>query len=467
MAPKPPPPPPPHVIIFPFPAQGHVNAMLKLTELLLPAGLHITYLITAKDHRSLTTRLNHPGFQFHVIQGLYEGPMDTGDKLSVMIDCLTEITTPLLRNLIIGNPVISCVIADGIMDFALAAAEGTGVPVVFFRTVSACAFWAYFSIQDLINSGELPFEGTNLDERIVNVKGMEGFLRRRDLPSFCRSGLSNRTLQQVSSITRRAPDADAIILNTFDDLEGPIVSQIQKHCPNIYTIGPLHAHLKSRSTSKSTSSNSLFEEDKTCIGWLDRQPPKSVLYVSFGSIATVTRDQLLEFWYGLVNSKKRFLWVIREDLVSSNDDKSKVPSELEEGTKERGYLVGWAPQEDVLAHPAVCAFLTHNGWNSTLESIIAGVPMISWPFFADQQINSRFVEAVWKLGLDMKDTCNRTTVVRIVNEVMEVRKDEFTESANQMAKLAMKSVREGGSSYCNLDRLIEDIKTMSIQCKDK
>ncbi|XP_076945093.1 7-deoxyloganetic acid glucosyltransferase-like [Bidens hawaiensis] len=468
MAPEPPPPPPPspHVLIFPFPAQGHVNAMLKLTELLLPAGLHITYLITAKDHRSLTTRLSHPGFKFHVIQGLYEGPMDTGDKLSLLLDCLTETTTPLLRNLIIDHPV-SCVIADGIMDFALAAAEGTGVPVVFFRTVSACAFWAYFSIQDLINSGELPFEGTNLDERIVNVKGMEGFLRRRDLPSFCRSGLSNRTLQQVSNITRRAPDADAIILNTFDDLEGPIVSQIQKHCPNIYTIGPLHAHLKSRSTSKSISSNSLFEEDKTCIGWLDRQSPKSVLYVSFGSIATLTRDQLLEFWYGLVNSKKRFLWVIREDLVSSNDDKSKVPLELEEGTKERGYLVGWAPQEDVLVHRAVCAFLTHNGWNSTLESIVAGVPMISWPFFADQQINSRFVEAVWKLGLDMKDTCNRATVVRIVNEVMKVRKDEFTGSANQMVKLAMKSVREGGSSYCNLDRLIEDIKTMSIQRKDK
>ncbi|KAI3816030.1 hypothetical protein L1987_15715 [Smallanthus sonchifolius] len=372
---------PPHVLIFPLPAQGHINAMLKLTELLLPAGIHITFLISDKDYRSLSgvhSRLNsYPGFRFHVIQGLYEGPMDTAEKLSLMFDCLAEITPPLIRNLILDFPV-TCLIADGIWD--------------------------------LINSGELPFSGTNRDEQIVNLKGMEGFLRQRDLPSFCR----------------------------------PIISQIQKHCSNIYTIGPLHAHLKSRPLSKSKSSNSLFKEDKTCIGWLDQQPPKSVLYVSFGSLATLTRDQLIEFWHGLVNSKKPFLWVIREDLVLSKDDENKVPNELEKCTKERRYLVGWALQEDVLAHPAVGAFLTHNGWNSTLESIVAG-----------------------KLGLDMKGTCDRTIVERIVKEVMDVRKEEYTESANRMAKLAMESVSEGGSSYINLDRLIEDIKEMGVQHKDE
>ncbi|KAL7587389.1 hypothetical protein Lser_V15G36177 [Lactuca serriola] len=468
MDPKPP--SPPHVLIFPCPAQGHVNSMLKLTELLLPAGVHITFLISAKDHDRLSrfttvhSRLSsYPGFRFHVIHGLYEGPIDTDEKLNLMlIDSLPKVTTPLLRMLLLDSQV-TCFIADGILGFSLDAAAGTGVPVMFFRTISACAFWAYFCVPDLINSGDLPFQGTNLDERIVNVKGMEGFLRRRDLPSFCRSGLSNTTFQEVTSITRRTPDAHALILNTFEDLEGPILSHIQKHCPNIYTIGPLHAHLKARSVSKSTSSNSLLQEDRTCIGWLDQNAPKSVLYVSFGSIATLTRDQLIEFWHGLVNSEKPFLWVIREDLVSSPDDENNVPSELEKGTKERGYLVGWAPQEDVLTHSAVGAFLTHNGWNSTLESIVEGVPMVSWPFFADQQPNSRFVEAVWKLGLDMKDTCDRRIVEKIVKEVMEVRKEEFEESARRMAKLAKESVSSGGSSYRNLDRLIEDIKMMTPQ----
>ncbi|KAI3517395.1 hypothetical protein L1887_16609 [Cichorium endivia] len=457
---------PQHVLIFPCPAQGHVNVMLKLTELLLSAGLHITFLIAAKDHDRLSrfttvhSRLNsYPGFRFYVIHGLYEGPMDTDEKLSLMlIDSLPKVTTPLLRNLLLDSQV-TCLIADGILGFSLEAAEGTGVPVMFFRTISACAFWAYFCIPDLINSGDLPFQATDMDEIISNVKGMEGFLRRRDLPSFCRSGLNNRTFQDITSITRRTPAAHALILNTFDDLEGPIISQIQNHCPNIYTIGPLHAHLKARSTSKSTSSNSLFQEDTTCITWLDQQAPKSVLYVSFGSLATLTREQLVEFWHGLVNSGKLFLWVIREDLVHEN----KVPSELKVGTKERGYLVKWAPQEEVLAHRSVGAFLTHNGWNSTLESIVEGVPMVSWPFYADQQPNSRFVEAVWKLGLDMKDTCDRMIVEKIVKEVMEVRKEEFIESANRMSKLAKAAVSSGGSSYRNLDRLIEDIKMMSSQ----
>ncbi|KAL4575053.1 hypothetical protein LXL04_021894 [Taraxacum kok-saghyz] len=465
MDPKPP--SPPHVLIFPFPAQGHVNSMLKLTELLLPAGLHITFVISAKDHDRLSrfttvhSRLNsYPGFRFHVIHGIYEGTMDTDEKLTLMIDSMPKVTTPVIRNLLLESKV-TCFIADGIMGFSLDAAEGTGVPVMFFRTISACAFWAYFCIPDLINSGDLPFQGTNLDERIVNVKGMEEFLRRQDLPSFCRSGLNNHFFQEITTVTRRTTEAHALILNTFDNLEGSILSQIQKHIPNIYTIGPLHSHLKSRSTSQSTiSSNSLFEEDKSCIDWLNQQPPKSVLYVSFGSLATITNDQLTEFWYGLVNSGKPFLWVIREDLVRENN---KVPCELEEGTKERGYLVGWAPQELVLAHPAVGAFLTHNGWNSTLESVVEGVPMVSWPFFADQQMNSRFVEVVWKLGVDMKDTCDRGIVENIVKEVMEVRKDEFVNSGRRMAELAKEAVSSGGSSYRNLDRLIQDIKLMSAR----
>lgn len=118
-------------------------------------------------------------------------------------------------------------------------------------------------------------------------------------------------------------------------------------------------------------------------------------------------EELMEFWYGLVNSGQRFLWVRRPDSIAGEEE-GEVPSDVVKGTRERGYLVGGAPQEEVLAHPAVGGFLTHNGWNSTLETILEGVPMICWPFFADQQINGRFVGKVWKLGLDTKDKCDKS-----------------------------------------------------------
>uniref|UniRef100_A0A5B7A6W3 Putative UDP-glucosyltransferase family 1 protein n=1 Tax=Davidia involucrata TaxID=16924 RepID=A0A5B7A6W3_DAVIN len=294
---------------------------------------------------------------------------------------------------------------------------------------------------------------------------MEGFLRRRDLPHFCRVGdLADTDLQMVITETRQTTRAQALILNTSEDLEGPILSHIRTRCPKLYTIGPLHAHLKTRlAAEKTPSSNSLWEEDRSCIKWLDAQPLKSVIYVSFGSSTIITRDQVMEFWHGLVHSGKRFLWVNRPDSVAGKDGLSQIPAEVFDGTKDRGYIVKWAPQEEVLAHPAVGGFWTHSGWNSTLESIVTGVPMICWPYFADQQMNSRFVGEVWKLGIDMKDTCDRVIVEKMIIDLMELRRDEFMRSADQMAKLARKSVSEGGSSYCNLDCLIEDIRLMSVR----
>lgn len=289
----------------------------------------------------------------------------------------------------------------------------------------------------------------DMDTTITNVKGMEGFLRCRDLPSFCRvQDLGSPDFKMVLSETQQTPRAKGLILNTFEDLEGSTLSHIRNICPNLYTIGPLHAHLKTRIHSSWTScSNSLWEEDKSCINWLDRQHSQSVLYVSFGSMTVVTREQLLEFWHGLVNSQVRFLWVIRPDLITAKngEERKSTPEELEleEATKERGYRLGWAPQEEVLSHPAVGGFLTHSGWNSTLESIVEGVPMICWPYFADQQVNSRFVgEEVWKLGLDMKDTCDRVIVEKMIRDLMVERKDEFLQRVGEMKKLARKSIEK-------------------------
>ncbi|GMP23212.1 hypothetical protein CsSME_00000895 [Camellia sinensis var. sinensis] len=374
----------PHVLIFPFPVQGHVNSMLKLAEA-----------------RSGT------------------------DFLSDLLNSLRNVMKPLFKELIRSNRLscesnrpITCILTDGVMSFAIDLAEEMGIPIIYFRTISACSFWAYFCIPELIEAGELPFKGNDLDVPIQSIPGMEGFLRRRDLPSICRVGdLSNPDLQLISSETRQTTRPRGLILNTFEDLEGPILSHIRTQMPNVYTIGPLHAHYKTRlaaaassTTTTGTSSNSLLEEDRSCLTWLDEQPTQSVIYVSFG----MENDSC--GLYGLTWS-------------------------LAEMGRERGYMVGWAPQEEVLDHRAIGGFVTHSGWNSTLESIVAGV---------------------WKLGLDIKDICDRVIVAKMIKDLMEVRRDELMRSVDRIANMARQSIREGGSSYCNLDRLIEDIRSLSL-----
>lgn len=302
-----------------------------------------------------------------------------------------------------------------------------------------------------------------MDELVHGFPGMEGLLRFRDLPSFCRaSDVRDPILQSIARESRQCTRAQGHILKTFEELEGPILSRMRTPCPNVYSIGPQHAHLKLKLASKKAvppqSSNSLFETDRNCITWLDAQPLKSVMYVSFGSVSVMKMDELMEIWHCLVKSEKWFLWVRRPDFYDGGDN---IPAELLEGTKEKGYIVGWAAQEEVLEHPAVGGFLTHGGWNSILESLVAGVPMICWPRRADQPVNSRYVSEVWKIGLDMKDICDRKVVEQMVNDVMVERRRELVKAADEMSELAKKSVGEGGLSSCNFNRLVEDIYKMN------
>ncbi|KAA8534137.1 hypothetical protein F0562_031670 [Nyssa sinensis] len=474
---------PPHVLLFPLPIQGHVNSMLKLAELLCLADIHVTMLVSDYSHGRLLKHANiqsrlarYPGFCFRTISdGLPEDHPRAGDRAMEVIPSMKTVTGPLFKAMMISNNClasenrrpVTCIVADGVLGFAGDFALEKGIPLIYFHSASSCCFWSCFCLHELIEAGDIPLKGNGMDMLVSSVPGMEDFLRRRDLPGFCRvNDVADPYLQIIKVGCKQTPRAQGVIENTFDDLEGPILSQIRNQCPNLYSVGPLHAHLKARLAEKmkssTASSNSFWEEDRSCMTWLDSQPSKSVIYVSFGSITVLTRDQLLEFWFGLINSGRRFLWVMRPDSIAGDNGDSQIPTELLNGTKERGYMVSWAPQEDVLTHPAIGGFLTHSGWNSTLESIIAGVPMICWPYIADQFINSRFVSEVWKIGLDMKDTCDRLIVETMIRDLMEARKDEFQQRANQMAKLAKQAVHEGGSSYSNVDRLIDYIKSMII-----
>ncbi|KAM1198322.1 hypothetical protein ACFX2J_009698 [Malus domestica] len=469
-----------HVLLLPFPAQGHITPMLSFAQLLCHAGIHVTFLSTEHNHRLLTQRralsARFPTLHFESIpDGLPPDHPRTIPPLDDIVSSLRSVTKPLLRDLLITltkkdnesygatttpRPPLSCVIIDGIMCFAIDMAEEVGIPVFALRTVSACSFWCYSCIPDLIQQGQLPFQDQDMDHPIRDIPGMEALLRLRDLPSFCRMPIDHPSfkffMEQIEAITR----VSAIILNTFDDLEPLILSQIATRFPKIYTLGPFHALLKSRvGDDLSSSVSSLRHEDRRCMAWLDSQQSGSVIFVSFGSLAKLSRVQLLEFWHGLINSGKPFLWVVRSDMLWSGQEEHATPVELEDGTKERGYIAEWVPQEEVLAHKAVGGFWTHSGWNSTIEGIWAGVPMLCWPQLADQQVNSRWVGEGWKIGLDMKDTCDRSTVEKMLRGLMEEgdQREQIFKSVDNFAKLARHAVSEDGSSYKNLEKLIEDL----------
>jgi hypothetical protein len=304
----------------------------------------------------------------------------------------------------------------------------------------------------------------DMDRIVTGIPGMEGLLRRRDLPSIFRQPLDDPFYKLMTEDPHATTHASALILNTFDDLESAILSHhLAPLFSKIYTIGPLGALLRSRtrdemSRSLSSSSN-IWQADRSCMTWLDSQPLGSVVYVSFGTLAIMTRDQLMEIWHGLVNCGRPFLWVIRRDSVAGAEgDEHVIPVELQEGAKGRCLLVDWAPQEDILVHPSTGGFLTHSGWNAILESIVAGVPILCWPQFGDHLINGRFVSEVWRFGLEMKDTCDRSTVEMMIKTLMEDRRAEIMASMDRIAKLAHDCVNKSGSSYTNLDKLIEDIR---------
>ncbi|RWW82923.1 hypothetical protein BHE74_00008587 [Ensete ventricosum] len=135
-----------------------------------------------------------------------------------------------------------------------------------------------------------------------------------------------------------------------------------------------------------------------------------------------------------------------------------LPQEFVEETKERGLLASWCPQEAVLWHASVGGFLTHSGWNSTIESISGGVPMLSWPFFAEQQTNCRYACTEWGIAMEIDNDVKREVVEALIRKLMGGEKGrEMRKKAMEWKEKARLATRPGGSSFVNTERLIKDV----------
>ena len=298
----------------------------------------------------------------------------------------------------------------------------------------------------------------HLDTIIDWIPGMKN-ITLRDLPGIYRTTDPNdKLLHFVVKQIEAASKASAIILPTFDALEADVRNALATMFPKLYTIGPLELLLDQTSESKFESIKcNLWKEESECLKWLDSQEPNSVLYVNFGSVIVMKPQQLVELAWGLANSKRKFLWVIRPDLVQG--EASIVPAEIVSETKERGLMVGWCPQEQVLKHPAVAGFLTHCGWNSTLESISNGMPLICCPFFNDQTLHCRYICVEWAFGMEMdSDNVKRDEVEKLARELMKGEKGkEIKRKAIEWKELAEQATNTDGSSFLNLEKLVNEV----------
>jgi hypothetical protein len=254
--------------------------------------------------------------------------------------------------------------------------------------------------------------------------------------------------------------ARGLILNTFEDLEPDVLDALRDEFPRVYTIGPLAAAAQGHGHGGAAAGLSLWEEDAACMAWLDAQAPGSVLYVSFGSLTVLSLEQLDELAWGLAATGRPFLWAVRPGLVAGDRGADALPEDFLAATRGRCFIAEWCAQEQVLRHPAVGGFLTHSGWNSTTESILSGVPMVCWPGFADQYINSRYTCGDWGIGLRLDEKLRREQVAAHVEELMgdTGKAGEMRRNAARWKAAAEAATAPGGSSYESLGRLVEELR---------
>ncbi|KAB2610783.1 7-deoxyloganetin glucosyltransferase-like [Pyrus ussuriensis x Pyrus communis] len=467
----------PHAVCIPVPFQSHIKAMLKLAKLLHHRGFHITFVNTEFNHKRFLKSLGPnsldglPDFRFETIpDSLPDSDADSAQDPYLLCDSIRTNFLAPFRNLIIKlddmaassnvSPPVSCIVSDGLMTFTITAAEEFRLPITLFFTLaaSACSLMGSEHYSALVERGFAPLKDESclkddiLDKVIDWIPGMNG-VRLRALPYWESDIFLNFTVEAVD----RAHKASAVVFHTFDALEQDVLDALSSMLPFVYAIGPLQLLLNQIPEHPlKPVGYSLWKEETECLQWLNAKAPNSVIYVNFGSLAVMTPEHVIEFGWGLANSKHPFLWIIRPDLVAG--ETAILPPDFVANTKERGMIVSWCPQEKVLNHPSVGGFLTHSGWNSTIESLSAGVPMLCWPLFGDQQTNCYFTCNEWGSGMEIDSKVKRDEVEKLVRELMEGEKGKkMKNKAIEWKKLAEEATGPHGSSSKNLDNLVKQV----------
>ena len=240
---------------------------------------------------------------------------------------------------------------------------------------------------------------------------------------------------------------EMVVCNSFSELEAGAFTLL----PNVLPIGPLTSD---RELQKPVGQ--LLPEDTRCLPWLDAQPDGSVVYVAFGSSTIFHPRQFRELAEGLELAGRPFLWVVRADFTTGDLSKEWF-DEFKARVAGTGMVVSWCPQQKVLAHHAVACFVSHCGWNSTVEGARSGVPFLCWPYFSDQFLDRSCVTDVWRTGLAVSpDADGIVTKEELKSKVEKVVGDsEIREQARLLRDAAGRAIDQGGDSYENIQKFVD------------
>ncbi|KAL6861834.1 hypothetical protein ACP4OV_017534 [Aristida adscensionis] len=468
-----------HFVFVPLMAQGHLIPAVDTALLLATHGAVCTVVgtpSTVARVRPTVDSAAESGLQVRLVEfpldyagvGLPDGA-DNMDNIPIELmrnyfDAVALLCRPIESYLRAHAPSPRCVVSDFCHPWTTELAASLAVPRLTFFSMCAFCLLCQHNVERF-NA----YDGVADDNELVVVPGLEkrvevtraqapGFFRTPDWEDF------------ADYIERARAEADGVVMNTFVEMEPEYVAgYAAARRMKVWTVGPVSLYHRRTGTMASRGNAAAIDADE-CLRWLDGREPDSVVYVNFGSIAAADAKQAVELGLGLEASGHPFIWVVRN--AEKHDEAVRgFLGELEVRVAGRGLLIrGWAPQVLILSHPAVGGFVTHCGWNSTLEAVTAGLPVVTWPHFSDQFLNQKLAVEVLGIGVGVGVTepimyqtvykeivVGRGAVEAAVRGVMDGGEEgeERRRRARALAAKARAAMQEGGSSHANLLGLVK------------
>ncbi|CAN8257917.1 unnamed protein product [Cochlearia groenlandica] len=472
-----------HVLFFPFMAHGHMIPILDMAKLFSSRGAKSTLITTPNNSKILEKPIEsfknqNPNveigikiFDFPCVDlGLpegcenvdfinsYQNPNSGGDLFLKFLFSTKYLKQQLEDFIETAKP--SCIVADMFFPWATESAENLGVPRLVFHGTSFFSLCCSYNMRThkphkKVDTVSTPFVIPGLPGDIV-ITTEQANVADEETPM----GKFMKQIRETES------NSFGVLVNSFYELE-PVYADFYRSfvAKRAWHIGPLSLCNREIGEKAGRGKKANIDEQE-CLKWLDSKTPGSVVYMSFGSGTNFTNEQLLEMAFGLENSGQNFIWVVRKN-DNQGEKEEWLPEGYEERTKERGLIIrGWAPQVLILDNKAVGGFVTHCGWNSAIEGISAGLPMVTWPMGAEQFYNEKLLTKVLKTGVNVgatelvkKGKCiSREEVEKAVREVIvgEEAKERRVR-ANKLGEMAKAAVEEGGSSYKDLNKFFEEV----------